>query len=443
MTAATAYAAVLDALGRGTRPTHGQLAAAFLPASMAELSPTEMRCEIVGRQFPHEPLFAFLDHRMRLELDKARERPEWRGRSLAWFAAYLAEAALIAHERAPGHGFIDIALSYARYVTTNRDTDLGIVDAYRKEVVPAWSSRRLDPDANATMITHVARIMGPVLRLLRLADQGLAPQVSIIERERWLAVFAEAFGAFEVDYRPVPGADAAWYLRPVVKRWEPLNHMMILSASLLDAWHLSGERHYLDRTRDLINVLYRSATLHDDGTVSWPYVPFFAAAPVGTPNGGLANQVATSLRTLFGIRATKANNRRPWKNIHLHPSEPIWKACFVMPALVGSETAGIPVGQKLANAAYHTFRVHTLGPNGPGMSLHPNGSIPFNAQTWPERELSFAEHVTGWLCFEPSRPGTVAAITHLVSTRADLYPRGWLNSPHMARGYATNLATTS
>ncbi len=430
------YEALRLGLRAGHPPRSLPAALRFLPDGAAQ-DPAEAHRTLIGQCFPAAPLRDYLAQELRQVIDSAMAAPENRGRVLAWGGAYVAEAALVAHGRCPEAGFLEVFLAYADHVVATRDSDLGLVDTAHGRVMPAWSSRRLDPDRNTTMITHFARIVAPLLRALRLQREDPAHAIGPDREARFLQVFREGFAAFEEDYRPVPGTGCHWYLRPVLREWEPLNHMMIVAGAALDAWALTGDAALRARVEAIFDVLELSSTRHRDGSVSWPYRPRFAAPTA-------RDRVRAGVHGLSGrlssvIAALRGRAPRPRRSANIRPSEPIWKASMSLPVLAAAVDLGLHEQSRYVDPVADTFMRSIATPAGLLTDMHPRGSARFDPLRMPPGLLSQTGFVAGWFSLARLRPDLGDHLTRFVADHPELFADGWLGAPLTARGYAANL----
>ncbi len=432
-----AYEAVRRGLRAGHDPASLEGAGSFLPEGAAALDAEGAHRVLIGDCFPVAPLRDCLARELQSVIDSARRAPENRGRVLAWPGAYVAEAALIAHGRCPEAGFLDIFSAYADHVTSTRDCDLGLRDTAHGRVMPAWSSRRLDPNRNTTMVTHFARIVAPLARFLRLQRGDPVYAIPPERGARYLEVILEGFAAFEEDFQNVPGTAYSWYRRPVTGEWEPLNHMMIVAGVALDLWALTGDAAFLQRVEAIFSVVEASSTRHGDGSVSWPYRPRFSAP-------SLRDRVRDELHLLSGrmsqaLAALRGRHPRPRRSANVRPSEPIWKASMSLPVLAAAVELGLHEQSRYVDPIADTFMRSVATANGLLTDMHPKGSARFDSRHMPPQLLAQAGFVTGWFSLAGLRPDLGAYLTRFVADNPELFPQGWLAEPLTARGYAFNL----
>lgn len=415
-----AYRDVLASLGAGAPPASLPGFERLTGESGAGLDAAGARARLVGATFRPDVMRGFLEVEWPAVAAAMRKAPKARGRVLAWRGGYGAEAALDAFAATGDAGFLAPAAAFAEAALTGRDCDLGIRDDFHGIEMPAWSSTNLRRGRVVAHVTHFGRIMGPVLRLARLAADrpGLALPDGLPGRAA--AAFEAGLAAFEVDRRPIPGGGGHWYWRPLQNKWEATNHMHILGLPLLDAWRLTGEDRYRARAQEIMEIFSRGLDFHDDGTVAWRYAPCFWRP-------GLAHRI----RALY-------DRHRPED----HRSEPFWKGSLTVPFIAAAEREGLEMPAGLVDAVIRNFLDHAVTGAGVLRDVHWKGSPRFA----PDRDrldgarANKANSLSGWLAFADRAPEIETRLAGLVRDRPDLFPKGWFGAPNIARGYARGLA---
>lgn len=323
---------------------------------------------------------------------------------LAWQGVWLGEAALVAYQKTGQARFLDLFVGYYDDVLDRRDDKLARVDAWHGRVMKAWGSVNLAMNKknkkalNASLpwiahITHNARIVfpGTEFALIVRKDPDLARYRA--KAAHYVNVAEEVLGEFDADRVALPGREElVWYNRPLVDRPEPTNHLHMVARAWANLYELTGKKRYSDDVNSVLSIFESGLKKEPHGLLSWGYAP-----------------------ALLDV-----SQREAYTNDSGY-SEPIWKATHTTQFLLQAQRQGYASADGLAPKVARMLKELTFQGDRVWSSVALRGGRYFD----PEKD-GVNLNVVALITYRAHEPELVDKIPFLVSSRPDIFPKGWL-----------------
>ena len=224
---------------------------------------------------------------------------------------------------------------------------------------------------------------------------GVSTSAELTARRYW-QVALEAAEALLPDMRTVPGTSAKYFMEPFRNIPEANNHQAAFGSLLVTLHGLSGEDRFMNAARALAEFWLLQVEEEPSGAWSWPYQP-------------------------------------------LKPANDLtWKAAYTIQFPLHAYERGALFSDEELEALATTFRsnVH-LGYGNLNMFTTLRKTRHYTGLSkWVEVQNPA---LSMWIRLAPVDPLIMNMIEHLVATRTDLFPNGWLTNPGLVWAYAYRL----
>jgi hypothetical protein len=301
-------------------------------------------------------------------------------------------------------------IGYFDRVIQLSDPRLGIRDEYHGRMMNSWGYMMQngvlgegDHRNWVAHVTHFGRILTPALAFANeiLSDPNLA-----LEHGNWafdvVRFFETGWQQFEMDRRLVGDGSQSWYWRPIDDEFEPINHVTSLGRALIHAQAITQDPVLKRRIDETLMVFEDAVTVHEDGSVAWPYSPTF--------------QTITTMQS--GVDAEY--------------SEYTWKASITLPFIREAINAGYILSPGLEESIRSQLVNYTLADGVLKRNLHPFRSLPV-----AESELGRFRAVLGGLHMSFPDDIEIGELTkQMLVFNHEIFPRGWFTHAGSSRSYA-------
>lgn len=376
------------------------------------LEPRQAYQKLVASTFNSDVLYGALVKEFEANLALDRQLGLKRDAGLAWPGAYLGEAALVAYRKTGQLRFVALFVDYFDAVLERRDDRLGRFDSQHQRVMKAWGSVTIGRTRWIAHVTHNARIIYPATQFARIVLGEPSLERFHAKAFQYLATAEETLREFDADLVQVPGRPGMrWYRRPADGNLEATNHVHVVGNAWLNLYALTRDPGYRERVEQLISVFEEGIHQEPGGLVSWNYFPVFATQERSDPT---------------------FQNGQDF-------SEPVWKASLTGPFLLRASQQGFEMPPQLIEALGRTFSTLTFQGDQLWRNVSRQRSRFVDVQK-DRQKLGMLTNTSILVEFGSVSPDIPRKVAMLVSSRPDLFPKGWLSSPAALLSYAYYLS---
>ncbi len=352
---------------------------------------------------PHwELLHAYLaskaERRIRqVDTDPGRPFDDW-----GW--AYLAEAAIVAHECTGDGRFLDIIDTTFPSVLRARDSERGHIDQVRGRALGSWGVTRAVSGCWTNVVTTPGRIGLPVcLFVERRRAAGSGSRADVERWDGYIRAVEEALAEFEEDYRETANGEG-YYQRPIKCDVEPLNHGLSAGRTFLQLYRVTGNPKHRQRATALGRFFRNSLVDEPGGLWGWAYQP--------------------TVENRLGEFPTRT-----------------WKGDIDVSFAVMAYENGVVFGKEDIDRFIRVFlETVCLGDNrfNTWITTTRRKEIDWQTARRPGRgpRWSRLNGVLTWMALAPYASRVRSVLDEAVARRRDIFPRGWLGAPSTALAYA-------
>ncbi len=334
----------------------------------------------------------------------------------AWNAFPFGAAAVVAFDKTGERRFLELYIQYFEQILNFRDVKLGNFDDHHDKLMNSWGSNNLSRKkwytSKRKWVSHVTLFSVIVLPATDFARR-IKSDPELVEytefADKVVEHFDSAYKEFDQDNVKIPGSNGTWYWRPLQSKYEATNHLHLQGQALLNMYAMTGDMAYRDKIKNIIKVFEQGVQVDDNGLAAWNYHPYF--------------QVKSAMDN---------PNAREF-------SEPTWKAGLTVPFIYQAKADGFEIDPTIFNAVTKTIIEHVLAENNYAITFHPKNGLsnPTRKQMWLfDRYKSKTATIARFLPASADDKIVSDLILETVSTRQDLFPKGWFERPDSAVGYA-------
>lgn len=337
-----------------------------------------------------------------------RERTEWNkdfvkyiqypGMNLAWYWADIAQSAQYAYEGTKDIRFLDLIMEGIENSFENTDNNIGKKDEFRNYNVDGWGFALTDDSRWETEITLPGRIITPILKFYRLVESD--PDLKKRYGKK-ITPYAQRSIKIIDQYLPemiFTSDGQGYFVNLRTNEQEAVNHQAAYIQACVQVYAITGEAKYKKAVDGFYKYLLSICEV-EDNAYSWPYQILKDSSKI---------QQST-----------------------------FWKESITMQMLVDMDSNGFSLSDTDKKRFSNTY-----------LNLIHRGFSSVNAYITVKKEFPFtgynimnsnklgAERLIYWVPADRFNPQITRVVDDYVSTRTDLFPRGWFGYPWDVTAYA-------
>jgi hypothetical protein len=196
------------------------------------------------------------------------------GGEIAWGESYQLSALVEMLDATRDPKYADLIVKLSEWIANSRDDRQGWRDAFRDQVVTAWSSTNYSQGKRYVWAVHTGMIVAPMARFAAVVrDDAVLKENWREGADRLLKIAEEAVAVHDDDYREGPGANEGYLHSRYLKKHLPLNMQNALARAWLAIDDAAGNSKYRERVTRLARFLKHRLRPMDDGSYVWAYWP--------------------------------------------------------------------------------------------------------------------------------------------------------------------------